>query len=141
MADDRPYFDDDFGGRYILVEPGTFVMGDANGTRNEQPPHEEFMSVNLFFVENGQLHRLTGNPSCKRIHLLSPKVGLLDFVLLNKFHGMMFKISFFNSINATPILKDSVSKESGDCRARLNGNFLLGQVLRHVGHLVREIQT
>ncbi len=39
MAESRPYFDDEYGGRYILVEPGTFVMGDVNGTRSEQPPH------------------------------------------------------------------------------------------------------
>jgi len=51
MAGDRPYFDDDFGGRYILVEPGTFVMGDANGTRNEQPPHEVHVSEPFFCGE------------------------------------------------------------------------------------------
>lgn len=39
MADNRPYFDDEFGGRYILVEPGTFLMGDETGTRNEKPTH------------------------------------------------------------------------------------------------------
>ena len=39
MAESRPYFDDEYGGRYILVEPGTFVMCDVNGTRSEQPPH------------------------------------------------------------------------------------------------------
>ena len=39
MSDSRPYFDDEYGGRYILVEPGDFLMGDSSGTRSEQPPH------------------------------------------------------------------------------------------------------
>ena len=39
MSDSRPYFDDEYGGRYILVEPGEFLMGDSSGTRSEQPPH------------------------------------------------------------------------------------------------------
>ena len=51
MVDDRPYFDDDFGGRYILVEPGFFVMGDAKGTRNEQPTHEVNVSEPFFCGE------------------------------------------------------------------------------------------
>ena len=39
MSSSRPYFDDEYGGRYILIEPGSFIMGDGKGTRAEQPPH------------------------------------------------------------------------------------------------------
>ena len=51
MAEDRPYFDDEFGGRYILVEPGTFIMGDEKGTRNEQPTHEVNITEPFFCGE------------------------------------------------------------------------------------------
>lgn len=51
MADVRPHFDDDFGGRYLLVEPGSFTMGDVKGTRNEQPPHEVNVSEPFFCGE------------------------------------------------------------------------------------------
>ena len=38
----RPRFDDEFGGTYILVEPGIFVMGDSvgDGLARELPPHQ-----------------------------------------------------------------------------------------------------
>ena len=39
MSSSRPYFDDEYGGRYILIEPGSSIMGDGKGTRAEQPPH------------------------------------------------------------------------------------------------------
>ena len=27
----RPNFNDDYGGKYVLIEPGTFVIGDEVG--------------------------------------------------------------------------------------------------------------
>jgi len=37
----RPRFEDNFGGTYILIEPGTFTMGDivGDGLSRECPPH------------------------------------------------------------------------------------------------------
>ena len=51
MTENRPSFDDDFGGRYLLVEPGTFLMGDEKGTRSEQPAHQVTISEPFFCGE------------------------------------------------------------------------------------------
>tara|TARA_B100001142_G_scaffold314697_1_gene352509 strand:+ start:4291 stop:5025 length:735 start_codon:yes stop_codon:yes gene_type:complete len=51
MTENRPSFDDDFGGRYLLVEPGTFLMGDEKGTRSEQPTHQVTISEPFFCGE------------------------------------------------------------------------------------------
>ena len=39
MQPSKPFFEDEFGGSYILLEPGTFTFGDQNGSGhpNEQP--------------------------------------------------------------------------------------------------------
>tara|TARA_B100001093_G_scaffold2499_2_gene2460 strand:- start:541 stop:1281 length:741 start_codon:yes stop_codon:yes gene_type:complete len=68
MNEQRPFFDDDYGGRYILVEPGFFTMGDASGNRTEQPPHEVQITEPFFCGERPvtQLHWATimgDNPS------------------------------------------------------------------------------
>lgn len=51
MAESRPFFDDEYGGRYLLVEPGHFVMGDLNGTRMEQPPRKVELTEPFFAGE------------------------------------------------------------------------------------------
>ena len=51
MSTSRPYFDDEYGGRYILIEPGSFTMGDQKGTRSEQPPHTVEISEPFFCGE------------------------------------------------------------------------------------------
>ena len=48
MADQRPSFDDEYGGRYLLVEPGDFLMGDDKGTRSEQPSHHVSITEPFF---------------------------------------------------------------------------------------------
>lgn len=68
MDDQRPYFDDAYGGRYILVEPGQFTMGERTGNRSEQPPHAVDISEPFFCGERpvSQLHWATimgENPS------------------------------------------------------------------------------
>ena len=69
MSDTRPFFDDEYGGRYLLVEPGEFVMGDAKGTRSEQPPHPVSITEPFFCGERPvtQAHWqaiMEVNPSC-----------------------------------------------------------------------------
>ena len=46
----RPRFEDDFGGTYILIEPGTFTMGDTvgDGLSREYPPHEVIIESPFF---------------------------------------------------------------------------------------------
>ena len=46
----RPRFEDDFGGTYILIEPGTFTMGDTvgDGLGREYPPHEVIIESPFF---------------------------------------------------------------------------------------------
>lgn len=51
MAENRPFFDDEFGGRYLLVEPGTFLMGAEKGTRSELPTHQVTISEPFFCGE------------------------------------------------------------------------------------------
>ena len=53
MSSTRPSFDDQYGGRYILVEPGQFVMGDAHGRgpKTERPPTETTISEPFFLGE------------------------------------------------------------------------------------------
>ena len=53
MSSTRPSFDDIYGGRYILVEPGAFVMGDSlkRGPKTERPAHEVTISEPIFFGE------------------------------------------------------------------------------------------
>ena len=51
MAENRPFFDDEFGGRYLLVEPGTFQMGAEKGTRSELPTHQVTISEPFFCGE------------------------------------------------------------------------------------------
>ena len=53
MSTQRPFFEDDFGGKYLLVEPGSFVMGDSlgNGPKGERPSHEVTISDPFFFGE------------------------------------------------------------------------------------------
>jgi formylglycine-generating enzyme required for sulfatase activity len=53
MSSTRPSFDDAFGGRYLLVEPGTYLMGDAalRGNKNERPGHEVEIEQPFFFGE------------------------------------------------------------------------------------------
>ena len=38
----RPKFEDEFGGSYVLIEPGKFTMGDVvgDGLSRESPTHE-----------------------------------------------------------------------------------------------------
>ena len=51
MADQRPFFDDEYGGRYLLVEPGDFMMGDEKGTRSEKPLHKVSITEPFFCGE------------------------------------------------------------------------------------------
>lgn len=53
MSNQRPFFDDDFGGKYLLVEPGTFVMGDSlgRGSKNERPPRTVEITEPFFLGE------------------------------------------------------------------------------------------
>ena len=53
MSNQRPFFDDDFGGTYLLVEPGTFVMGDSlgRGSKNERPPRTVEITEPFFLGE------------------------------------------------------------------------------------------
>lgn len=70
MSSTRPSFDDAFGGRYILVEPGDFLMGDAHqrGNKNERPAHKVEIEEPFFLGERPvtQAHWLAimeNNPS------------------------------------------------------------------------------
>ncbi|RJU97694.1 MAG: formylglycine-generating enzyme family protein [Candidatus Poseidoniales archaeon] len=53
MPSTRPSFDDAFGGRYLLVEPGTYQMGDgaSRGNKNERPAHKVDIDQPFFFGE------------------------------------------------------------------------------------------
>jgi formylglycine-generating enzyme required for sulfatase activity len=53
MSVTRPSFDDEFGGRYILVEPGEFSMGDAigRGSKSERPSKLTLIEEPFFFGE------------------------------------------------------------------------------------------
>ena len=51
MAEQRPFFDDEYGGRYLLVEPGDFMMGDEKGTRSEKPLHKVSITEPFFCGE------------------------------------------------------------------------------------------
>ena len=51
MSEQRPFFDDEYGGRYLLVEPGEYFMGDDNGTRLERPSHLVRISLPFFCGE------------------------------------------------------------------------------------------
>lgn len=53
MSTSRPFFDDAYGGRYLLVEPGSFIMGDAHmrGSKNERPAHQTEISQPFFLGE------------------------------------------------------------------------------------------
>ena len=46
----RPRFEDDFGGTYILIEPGKFIMGDVvgDGLSRECPSHEVEIDAPFF---------------------------------------------------------------------------------------------
>ena len=46
----KPRFDDEFGGTYILIEPGNFMMGDTvgDGLAREYPVHEVEISSPFF---------------------------------------------------------------------------------------------
>ncbi len=46
----RPRFEDEFGGTYILIEPGKFIMGDTvgDGLAREYPTHEVEIEVPFF---------------------------------------------------------------------------------------------
>ncbi|MEC8249783.1 MAG: SUMF1/EgtB/PvdO family nonheme iron enzyme [Candidatus Thermoplasmatota archaeon] len=46
----KPRFDDEFGGTYILIEPGSFMMGDTvgDGLARENPIHEVEISSPFF---------------------------------------------------------------------------------------------
>ena len=47
----RPNFNDDYGGKYVLIEPGTFVIGDevGDGLPREYPTRNVDIS-NPFFI-------------------------------------------------------------------------------------------
>ena len=53
MSNQRPFFEDDFGGKYLLVDPGTFVMGESlgRGSKSERPAHTVEITE-PFFWEN-----------------------------------------------------------------------------------------
>ncbi len=51
MSEQRPFFDDEYGGRYLLVEPGEFIMGDGQGTRSEKPTHHVKITEPFFCGE------------------------------------------------------------------------------------------
>ena len=48
-----PFFTDQYGSSYRLVEPGTFVLGDveSTGRPNEQPPGEVNITEPFFLAE------------------------------------------------------------------------------------------
>lgn len=50
MESNRPFFEDEFGGSYLLLEPGTFTLGDQNGSGhpNEHPCIDVTVSEPVF---------------------------------------------------------------------------------------------
>ena len=52
MQPSKPFFEDEFGGSYLLLEPGSFTIGDQNGSGhpNEQPCTEVTLSEPIFLA-------------------------------------------------------------------------------------------
>lgn len=50
MQPSKPFFEDEFGGSYLLLEPGSFTMGDQNGSGhpNERPCTDVTLSEPIF---------------------------------------------------------------------------------------------
>ena len=57
----KPRFDDEFGGTYILIEPGSFKMGDTvgDGLPRENPIHEVVIS-SPFLLDKDRLLKCIG---------------------------------------------------------------------------------
>ena len=45
----RPTFTNEWGGSFILIEPGSFIMGDENGSKFEKPVRKVEIS-DLYFI-------------------------------------------------------------------------------------------